>query len=396
MAEADAEVPVPPQESGSGLTRREFLKNSAKAAVLTTAAVIGGSYATGKLVEGVGKEDQTFELNGVKGTYEVFSPEGKESVDQTKAVIYLPGWPWSANEEPTKEFPRRLAKNFGVRCFNIDTKTPRENPEYLAKQAQATLEFLKRNGINEATIVGHSAGAIKGAYLEAAAQNDPDFKVKGVVIANTRGLDKIGIRDLLQRFIKDAFEIGKEYRKKLIKIDIPDPSDQVIQSGFRASILRNIKEFGWGYIPLLLDQVKTLTQVDPIFGQIKAPVLVLVSEADMVSEYRRYIPDEEVAKNLPVFPSEDSLAKQATARTGSNEGFFGKYLNALKKRINMSRFTKGREKYLQDEVFKSSAGVKVLRSERQGDHNAVPGPRAEQVSHISSKTFDRMERSSKS
>lgn len=390
MAEGSGPGPEVQVNKGSLVTRRNFLKLAAGA--VAGGAVMGG-VKTNEAIQLSDKEDKTFEINGVKGTYDIFDPEGKEGFDQTKAVIYLPGWPWSANEEPTKEFPRRLANNFGFRCFNIDTKTPKEDPEYLTKQAQATLEFLRQSGIREATIIGHSAGAIKAAYLETAAQNDPSFKVKGVVIANTRGLDKIGLGDLLQRFIKDAFITGKGFRKNLRKIDIPDPSDQVIQSGFKASILRNIKEFGWGYIPLLLDQIKTLTQIDPIFGKVKAPVLLLISEVDLVSDYRRYMPEKEVAENLPPQPSEGSLIQQAQARnTVGNEGFFRKYLNALKKRINMSRFTKGREKYLQDQVFKSSEGVKVLRSERVGDHNAVPGPRAEQISHISSKMFDRMKR----
>lgn len=393
MGETGAEVQVPPPEPAKGISRRAFLKVGAGVA---GAAVLGGGIKMNEIIQNSGREDRNFEINGVKGTYEVFTPEGKENFDPTKAVIYLPGWPWSANEEPTKEFPRRLANNFGFRCFNIDTKTPKENPEYLAKQALATLEFLKRNGIKEVTIVGHSVGAIKAAYLENAAQNDKDIKAKGIVVANTRGLDKLGLKDLLDRFIKDAFQTGKEYRKNLRKADIPDPSDQVIQSGFRASIFRNIKEFGWGYIPLLLDQVKTLTQVDPIFGRIKAPVLLLVSEADMVSEYRRYIPEEEVIKNLSTPPLDEALAQQAEARSGNSEGFFRRYLKALKNRINMSRFTKGREKYLQEQVFKSSEGVKVLRSERIGDHNAVPGPQSERVAHISSKMFDRVKRAPKS
>ncbi len=389
-----SEIPIPKPESAKGISRRAFLKGAAAA---VGGAAVGGGIKMSEIIQNSGREDKIFESNGVKGTYEVFSPEGKENFDQTKAVIYLPGWPWSASEEPTKEFPGRLAKNFGVRCFNIDTKTPKEDPEYLSKQAQATLEFLKQKGIKEATIVGHSAGAIKAAYLEVAAQNDPDFKVKGVVIANTRGLDKIGLGDLLQRFVRDAFVTGKGFRKNLRKTDIPDPSDQVIQKGFSASIFKNIKEFGWGYIPLLLDQIKTLTQIDPIFGKVKAPVLLLVSEADLVSDYRRYMPEKEVAKNLPPQVPEGSFVQQAETRdkTG-NEGFFRKYLNALRNRINMSRFTKGREKYLQDQVFKSSAGVKVLRSERVGDHNAVPGPRAKQVAHIGSRIFDRMRRPSKS
>lgn len=255
------------------------------------------------------------------------------------------------------------------------------------------MEFLKKNGIKEATIAGHSVGAIKAAYLEVAAQNDADFKVKGVVIANTRGLDKIGLGELIRRFIKDTFVIGKEYRKKLRKTDIPDPSDKVIQSGFKASILRSIKEYGWGYIPLLSKQFQNLTQVDPIFGKVKAPVLLLVSEADMVSEYRRYMPDEKVMEHMEPETPEQVLSRQAEVKNKTGDvGFFRKYLNALKNRINMARWSRGREKFLKKEVFKSAEKVKVLRSERIGDHNAVPGPRAEQVSHISSKVFDRMER----
>lgn len=389
MAES-SEIPISQPKPARWISRRTFLKG---AAAVAAAAAVSGGVKVNEIIQSSDRGDKNFEINGVKGTYEIFSPEGKENFDQTKAVIYLPGWPWSANEEPTKEFPRRLANNFGFRCFDIDTKTPQENPKYLAKQAQATLEFLKKNGIKEATIVGHSVGAIKAAYLEVAAQNDADFKVNGVVIANTRGLDKIGLGELIRRFIKDAFVIGKEYRKKLRKTDIPDPSDRVIQSGFKASILRSIKQYGWGYIPLLLEQVRTLTQVDPIFGKVKAPVLLLVSEKDMVSEYRRYMLEEKVMQHMEPEPSEAVLSKQAEAKNKiGREGFFRKYLNDLKNRINMARFSRGREKYLEKEVFTSAEKVKVLRSERQGDHNAVPGPRAEQVSHISSKIFDRMGR----
>lgn len=396
MAETGEEVPISQPESSKGMmTRRTFVKG---AAAVVIGAVIGGmgGAKTNEAIQTSDKEDKTFEINGVKGTYEVFNPVGKENFDRTKAVIYLPGWPWSANEEATKEFPRRLANNFGFRCFNIDTKTPQENPEYLAKQAQATLEFLKKNNIKEATIAGHSVGAIKAAYLEVAAQNDTDFKVKGVVIANTRGLDKIGLGELIRRFIKDAFVIGKEYRKKLRKKDIPDPSDRVIQGGLTDSILRGIKERG-GFIPLLLEQVRTLTQVDPIFGKIKAPVLVLVSEADMVSEYRRYMQDEKVMEHMEPEPSGAVLSKQAEVKNKTGDvGFFRKYLNALKNRINMARWSKGREKFLGKEVFKSAENVKVLRSERIGDHNAVPGPQSERAAHISSKMFDRMKRAPKS
>ncbi len=364
-----AEIPTPPPTEGRGFSKRNFFKVAAVAAGVGIA--IRAGFKAREMLRQVGKEDKVEEIDGTKITYEEFKPEGKEVVDPTKAVIYLTGFPWSAAEKSIHKFPQVLTNSFGMRGFIIDTKRERDDSDSLAKQADSTRKFFKQKGIKEVVLVSQSLGVIKQAYLTVNLETTDDIKVKSVIAANPRGLDKMGKRDLVAKFAKDVFKVGLEEKvrneQNKIKIVTPEADPKEIQQGFIRSILRNVKYFGWQYAPLLWSQLKTLTEIDPIFKQIKAPVLLFVASKDLVSETEKYIPGQKVVPE-----HKDTKKEQVDAN-----------------RIAMTQTTKGRERYLKENIFTSAQEVKVLETSRLGDHLAVPGPRAQQVADISAKYPER-------
>lgn len=416
-----AEVPVPqpepnkpPEGPKKGLSRRDFLKITGAGIGIVSAG--GVAHMAKEVIDSSDRNDQTVEIDGTRITYREHSPEGKEVIDKTKAVIYLIGWPWNAAEDSVQEFPKQLANSFKSRAFNISTKRGSDDRESLVKQAQSLKKFLQSQGIKELTIVGHSTGALKAAYLENELQKDELIKVKGLVLANPIGLNKKGLISLLKAFYYDTVTLGPQEREaakdsnrpgKYKNVMTPEPPQSEIQAGFTRSIARNIKEFGWGYVPLLLSQAKMLTSEDNIYSRVKSPVVVIASERfkgefesklparDEVSDIEKYAPRSSAEKE-----PETNYEKQLTEKASKTSGFLQKHMDALKNRINRAQITRGREKLLQPKKgegkFGSAEKVKLLRSSRQADHEAVPGPRAGIVSDISAGIFDRMKRPPKS
>lgn len=364
MAEIGAEVPVPQTpEASKGLTRRNFLKKGLAVGVGAVAGSVIGSTLE-QAVKNSDQGDKTVVIDGIRVTAEQFTPEGKEDYDRTKCLVYVPGFPWSASEDVIHEFPKQLANQFGVRSFIVTTDKGMENPESLSQQADALRKFLQSQGVQEIeAIVGQSKGTVGAAYLAENWQRN-NGKLRMVALANPRGLNKMGTIELIGKFQKDVFEIGRKERKNFRdRVDTPDVAQEAVQKGFTRSLLRNVKHYSLGFIPVLLSQFRTMTEVDPIFSKIKAPILLFVADKDLVSETAKYIPGQTV-----------------TAQEAGS------------KRAAMIQTTKGRERYLKENVFTSSEKVKVLESSRMGDHLAIPGVRARQTARIIKGETERLNR----
>ncbi len=398
MAEGSGQGPEVQINKGPIITRRNFLKGVG----LLTGAAVGG-YAAGRKIDSYLKETEgpheIFDVEGtkVKVSWKEFKPEGKEDkdIDLTKAVIYLPGWPWEAEGKATWELPKRLANRFGQRSFDVSVISQYSDPESMKKRAEAIMRFLEKRDIKEITGFGHSVGAITAAYL---ASIENRVKSKGVILANPRGLNSMGLWELAKVFVSDAFTVGPGERKHKRKTDLEEPEE--IQIGFLKSLLRELQATAGDFYGAAQNRVDALTKTDPIFSKIKVPVLLLVSDKDLVSEYRKYLPSE----RADLTGAEDQMINQAgnsnkyenlpqESREKTDKGnFLMKYFTGLKSRINRARLTRGRERYLQEKVFTQAPSVHVLRSSEQADHNAVPGPRGETVARIASRWFDRLKR----
>lgn len=340
----------------------------------------------------VDKNAHFFEKDGIKVTSVEF---GENVTDKTKAVVGMAGWPWSATEEATHLVQQSLARDFDTRAFNIDAKGAAEDsPQSLAKRADIVRQYLEKQGIEEVTLFGHSKGAINIAYLAENLQRNSKIKVKAVFLANARGLDELSIPDLALRFKRDIFDIGPTEREHTRKTDTKELPVAEIQAGFVRSIVRSIKEFGFAYIPLLKSQFKTLTNIDPIYQRIEAPVWIMVSEQDLISDYRRYVPDKDVVQHLDHLPADselregivdakkwDQLPEEERQRLSSQENFVTRHLRSLRNRVKMAQISRGRERYLKKNVFTNAEDVRFIRSVRIADHNAI-AVRAKQVAHI--------------
>lgn len=338
--------------------------------IIGVAAKVG--FGPREMLKSIGRDDKVEEIDGTKITYEEFRPEGKENINPTQAVVYLSGFPWSAAEKSIHTFPQVLANSFGTRGFIIDSKRDRDDPESLIRQADSVRKFFEQKGVSEFTLVSQSVGAIKAAYLAENLERTGK-KVNSVVLANPRGLDKMGKLDLIIKFAKDVMKIGPEEiernKQNKVKVVTPGAGQKEIQQGFLRSILRNVKYFGWQYVPLLWSQLKLMTEIDPIYKKIKAPVLLFVASKDLVSETEKYIPGQKVTADWERLNKADQAKANRTA---------------------MAQTTSGRERYLKQNTFTSAQDVKVLETSRIGDHLAVPGPRAKQVADISARHLERV------
>lgn len=304
------------------------------------------------------------------GGNEVSATENK--VKSKSMVVFPMGWPWDASAKTTHDFPGQVAKGLDATTFAISTRSQRDNTEGRALQGNAMYQYLLDNGLDKETqlfIIGHSEGAIKGAYLTKTLE-DNGFKPALFVVVSPMGLNSRSPVGLLKDFIKDTFITGKKERQKGgVRAGDKHPfvekvPEKVIQEEFRDSLK---KKYQTGGILGLWSQIKGLVTEDPIFSQLKVPIVDLANDKDKVSDHRSYL------------PLADEKITGADARTRQDE------------RV---RLAKARE-ILARQKFKESKAVKVVIPTRQADHNGIPVVRGEQVPSLIKRVISLAERAAK-
>lgn len=312
--------------------------------------------------------------NKVRVAWAEFKPENEENIDPTKAVVFLPGWPWQAKDKTTWDLPRWLANEFGQRSYSIDTQTATIDQNTLNLEAEGVRQFILSQGVKELTIFGHSEGAIRAANLTSLLeQNNPEVGINGVVLANPMGFYPQSFKELAKNFV--FVEIG-QVEPKQINPRIPHMSQIKALMELLGSLWQDVKA-AWlvKYPWMFAQQMGEMRRIDQALAQIKAPVLVLTTDKDFVSNYRRYLPEEEIEKRTDKPMSDDE-----------------KY-RSLERKVNVAR---AREQYAKEKILPQAGIVKVLIASRFGSHIGLPVERYQQVSHVVSRIFDRMKRPSKS
>ena len=327
-------------------------------------------YGEGKKVVNLSFAQFTNDAGGVDA--------GQEKVKPKRIVVFPMGWPWDASAKATYDFPGQIAKGLDTTCLSISTRSQRDNPEGLALQGEAMYQCLLKNGLDQETqliIIGHSAGALKGAYLDKVLE-DNGFKPALFILVSPMGLNSRSTVGLLKDFLVDTFWTGKKERQKGgVRAGDKNPvaekvTEQEIQAGFKDSLR---KKWQAGGVRGLWSQIKSLVTKDPIFSQIKVPVVDLANDRDMVSNHRSYLPEEAVRNNVaPLTPEADARARQ-------NE------------RVQIAR---AREQIAR-EIFKQAESVKVVVPTRQADHNGIPVARGEQVPSLIKRVLSLAERAAR-
>lgn len=310
--------------------------------------------------------------NSVKVSWAEFKPANKESVDPTKAVLFLLGWPWQAKAKTTQDLPRWLANEFGQRSYSIDTQTATIDQNTLNLEAEGVRQFILSQGVKELTIFGHSEGAIRAANLtNLLEENNPDINIKGVVLANPMGFYPQNFTELAKNFV--LVEIA-QVEPKQINPRIPHWPQIKVLVELLQSFWQDMKAAKLKYPWMFAQQMKEMMRINSTLTKIKAPVLILTTDKDFVSNYRKYLPEEEIEKRSAKPVSEDE-----------------KY-RSTERKANMAE---ARVEYTKENILPQAGLVKVLIASRFGSHIGLPVERYKQTAHVVSRIFDRLGRSAK-
>lgn len=340
----------------------------------------------------------------VKTSWAKFIPEGGESTGSNRAVIFLQGWPWKAENKTTWDQPRALSEEFGIAAYEIDTTVDRIAPDSLNIEAEAIRLFLEKQQLKEVTIFGHSEGGIRAANLAALLeQKNPDIRINGVVLANSMGVYP-------QSFFK---ELAPNFISEVVKVESKEQNPRMAHTfqiwlrsmvEFAKSAPKNPKRFAAEMIDML--------KVNERLKQIKAPVVVMTTEKDFVSDYRKYMPEAEIQKRMAEPQSIedlrryaegrfDSLPDKVKSRYGNKESYVGQfmqkyesdeYMQKFRTREEIARRGEARKQYISEQVLPDSNAVEVIVATKYGSHIGLPVERPNQTAHVISGIFDRLSR----
>lgn len=199
-------------------------------------------------------------------------------------------------------------------------------------------------------------------------ENNPDINIKGVVLANPMGFYPQNFKELAKNFV--LVEIA-QVEPKQINPKIPHMPQIKVLVELLGSLWQDVKASKFKYPWMFAQQMREMRRIDPILAQIKAPVLVLTTDKDFVSNYRRYLPEEEIEKRTAEPESDDEKKR------------------SMERRVNAAR---AREQYIRGKILPQAGPIKVLIASRFGSHIGLPVERYQQTAHVVSRIFDRMRR----
>lgn len=346
-----------------------------------------------------------------------------EANDSKYRVVYLMGWPWEASAKSTWDFPGQLAKGLNTICFSLSSKTERDDPQGLALQGEAMHQFLLKHGISKDTsviIVAHAAAAKRGGYLTKVLE-DNDIEVGALVLASVMGVSSRNPFGLVKDFITDVLKVGpKERQKAGVRARDKGPviekiTPQEVTKEFIGTLLKD-RRTKWLGLPLLYSQIKSFSSKDPIFSQIKAPVVDLTGVKDKVSDTDSYLSEAEVRSKMALLTNGEETngekisgerweeLRRKAKEKGEEEEFDKQYgikaqfiihdRDIRAKADERVRLAKARA-VIAEQLFPKSKLVKVVRPTRQDDLNGIVTVRGEQVPSLIKRVITLAERATK-
>lgn len=327
-----------------------------------------------------------------------------EILDKSKAAIFLPGWAWDPETPIITGIANNLADGTLQNTYAVSTRVDRFNRDALLTEARGVAEYvkgLKEAGVKEVTIIGHSEGGIKAMNLAALLEQiAPEIKLNGLVLIGSVGLSKRNFLELGYRFFIQAPKIIEQEAEK---VGVPLPEGGAKQ--FWTGLWRDMQNFNLKYPVEVIRESIAMASLNPRLKQVKSPVLVLASERDFVSDYRRYIPQEEVDQRLLERMSDDQLKAwviekqkwehlppEEQAKFNSKEEFIKSYMDLYRKQEERVRLRKAQQQALKEKTLPESENVKFVVATKAGSHTGPLDARGDQVSRVISQIFPHLRR----
>lgn len=228
------------------------------------------------------------------------------------------------------------------------------------------------------------------------------IKINGVVLANPMGLYPQNFLELTKNFVITEPKIEAQETNPAV----PHMSQLEFILELAKGIGQDIQATKFKYPAMFLAQMEQMRGIDPALTKLNAPVIVLTTDKDFVSNYRKYLPEEEIKKRTALPKPEDEvrewilksekwehLPDEIKAKFGSKEEFVDDYLKKFSTREAMANTSRARRQYLKEHKIPQAASTEFLLATRYGSHIGIPMERSKQVAYIVSRIFDRLKRS---
>lgn len=283
-----------------------------------------------------------------------------------RAVILLSGW-GNTRLASMEDLPQAFADSSHSETYTIIPRTEERgeksagnNLNLLYEEARAVAQFIKDKGIKEVTLAGHSMGADRAVDVAAILQEDPDVKVEGLILLGPVGVYDQTPFDLAKTFIahtsleipaeaKRLSEENAPFIRDLAKNpDIPaaQAAAQILKQGTNDGTMSQLSEIirSWGIGPAFWRRLKSdiidMAVKNPRMETVNVPIVLIAGSNDPVANHEKMVPADE----------EEKIRKEMGEVPGQRKDLAA------------------RERYLQENLFKSSPHVRMIVPEKMGNH----------------------------
>lgn len=232
-----------------------------------------------------------------------------------RAVISLPGTFEVADAPSNIGLKQSLADYSGCPTLAFP---PNQNPETLRK-------FIEKNAFDSVTLIGYSQGGTIATELAYLLQTANPKIVDGLILLAPMGLYKQSGVGLALRFIADTI-IKTPITLLRSRARYPQYFEKGMQVAKEAVKGGGSKELGPSINSFteLRRQVNAMAEKNPHLKDIKAPVVIVQGNMDMVSEYKRVVPSDSQSREdfltQNIFPDAPYI-RMLVPKKGGNHGF---------------------------------------------------------------------------
>lgn len=224
----------------------------------------------------------------VEVTARAFEPEGETLAPEERAMIFIPGWLFTAKDKSIEGLCRSYAKKLGCRVYAVSTESAdcRKDGtavDLLLEEARGIAAFVRERGVREVFIAGHSRGGNEAIHLAALLEKEKGIRVEGLLPLNSAGLfaqdtDAVGLNL--------ASAIPSEMTSNALR-GFFDPKEAERQMQFASDMASNLwstmLRFNVSYPFRLKDEADEANAPNPHMRDIRAPVVLLFGKQDKVS-----------------------------------------------------------------------------------------------------------------
>lgn len=293
----------------------------------------------------LGHREYDVEGNKVDLNWKMFQPDNfktAEKFDPEKAIIFTPCWSVTEKSEGVKELCGEFANYSECQTYAVDTRAKKIVTNATEVQAEAIRKFIEESGFKEVTLVGNSIGGLEVLNLAAALQkNDPEIKINGLVLLDSLSLYDQKTLELIKNSTKDSNSNKIVPPLKRGETEIPQEyldRDKLYGKQFMAEIMKEVKASHIYYPQRLFYQLREMTRRNSHLEEIKAPIVLVQGENDLLSNPKKIIPTQKSEGEEP-------------------KGYINDY--------------KEREEFLKKNIFKNSPYVRMVVPEKAGHHNVT-------------------------